>query len=57
MACGKGFSVGFLDLSLMKTLIVLIPKGEQSVHLHDFRPINLCNVFYKVITKVLRNRL
>ena len=53
----EAFRVGSLDPSLVETLIVLIPKGEQPVILHDFHPISLCNVVYKVITKVLVNRL
>ena len=41
----------------METLIVLIPKRENLVHLREFHMISLCNVIYKVITKVLVNRL
>lgn len=37
--------------------MVLIPKVEQPSTLRDLRPITLCNVAFKVITKVLVNRL
>ena len=51
------FSHGSVDPSLVETVIVLIPKGENPVHLREFRSISLCNVVYKVIMKVLVNRL
>lgn len=40
-----------------QTLITLIPKVEQVCNIRDFRPISLCNVAYKVITKILAQRL
>ena len=48
---------GFIDPKIAATLFVLIPKIDNPVHLRNFRPISLCNVIYKIITKVMVNRL
>ncbi|XP_028768574.1 uncharacterized protein LOC114726176 [Neltuma alba] len=39
------------------TFVVLIPKKDPPEVLKDLRPISLCNVVYKVITKIVSNRL
>lgn len=39
------------------TLVVLILKINQPVYVSQFRPISLCNVTYKTITKVIVNKL
>lgn len=40
-----------------KTFIVLIPKVYDPKSMGGFRPISLCNVLYKIISKVMANKL
>jgi mannosylglycoprotein endo-beta-mannosidase len=43
--------------ALNATFLTLIPKEERVTNPKHFRPIALCNVIYKVITKVIATRL
>jgi hypothetical protein len=50
----------FLKNHLLKeqnhTFIALIPKQLGPSTVHHFRPISLCNIIYKIISKILANR-
>jgi len=48
---------GKLTKGLNSTFIALIPKVNSPQRLNDFRPISLVGCLYKVIAKVLANRL
>lgn len=50
-------SSGMLDPCLNKINICLIPKAERPRSMKKFRPISLFNVSYKIISKVLCQRL
>ncbi|XP_057426337.1 uncharacterized protein LOC130719745 [Lotus japonicus] len=45
------------SLVAVRTLLVLIPKIKEPLHAAQYRPISLCNVLFKIITKTIANRL
>ncbi|CAL5382784.1 unnamed protein product [Camellia sinensis] len=51
------FSTRIIPLDINRTLIALIPKVDNPESIKQFRPISLCNVTYKIITKILVSRL
>lgn len=51
------FNTGSLPHSWGKTYVVLIPKISHPISVKDFRPISLCNICYKMISKILANHL
>jgi len=48
---------GSLLKSINHTFITLIPKVQNPEHVINFRPISLCNVIYKIVSKVIANCL
>ena len=50
-------SSGKLLSEMNTTLISLIPKSNTPLKVSDYRPISYCNVIYKVISKILTNRI
>ncbi|XP_019178340.1 PREDICTED: uncharacterized protein LOC109173555 [Ipomoea nil] len=66
LGCGRGdvasFVVGCLDsrnlpLSLNSTDIILIPKKKTLERVIDLRPIALSNVIYRIMAKMITNRM
>lgn len=48
---------GTILASLNHTYITLVPKSKCPELVTEFRPISLCNILYKLISKVIANRL
>ncbi|CAM8940407.1 unnamed protein product [Rhodiola kirilowii] len=53
----KFWTDGVLDEKANRTLIVLIPKKKDADRIEDWRPISLCTVAVKIITKLIATRL
>lgn len=51
------FQNGVMEDDMNLTNICLIPKKLKPTSLPEFRPISLCNVVFKVISKILAKRL
>lgn len=50
-------NIGVMPPVLNETYICLIPKVSCPQKITEFRLISLCNVVYKIVSKVLTNRL
>lgn len=51
------FKTGKLLKQVNATILALIPKTDDADKLGSFRPISCCNSIYKVISRILANRL
>ena len=56
-ACLSVISLGVLPAGFNDTQLILIPKKQQVEVMGDLRPISLCNVIYKIVAKIVANRL
>ena len=56
-AINSFFHSGYMLKGVNQTLVTLIPKVAAPINLSQFRPISLCNVFSKIISKILANKL
>ena len=48
---------GLITPSINSTFLALIPKKDKPVSFVDFRPISLCNLVYKLISKIIDVKL
>ena len=55
--CCEWLETGQFPASLNATNIAFIPKGNIQTNMNNWRPIALCNLLYKLISKVLANKL
>lgn len=55
--CHKVFKDRSIPASLNNTYICLIPRIPNAFNLKNFIPIGLCNTIYKIITKIIVNRI
>ena len=53
----SSLSLGAILKSINHTFITLIPKVNNPEKVSDFQYISLCNVIYKIVSKVIANRL
>ena len=53
----KFFQDSFMPTALNSTSLVLIPKRPGAEELKDFRPVSCLNTVYKIISRMLTNRL
>lgn len=48
---------GIFPRDINRSFIVLIPKIHEASTIKHFRPISLCNTIYKIISKIITDRI
>nr|KYP64364.1 Transposon TX1 uncharacterized [Cajanus cajan] len=56
-SCNSWLEAGVLPPHINDAVIALIPKCPNPSNMKELRPIALCNVIYKILSKALANRL
>ncbi|PKU62620.1 putative mitochondrial protein [Dendrobium catenatum] len=56
-ACLEFFSTGIMDPGWKDMVVILLPKVDHPIRPSNFRPISLCQTFYKIVAKILVNRM
>lgn len=51
--CKNAFANECIPEYSKKTYVCLIPKCKNVISLKNFRPISLCNLSYKIVTKII----
>ena len=49
--------LGSISSTINRTFITLIPKVKNPSRVSDFHPIAFCNIIYKLVSKIVANRL
>ncbi|XP_019158195.1 PREDICTED: uncharacterized protein LOC109154910 [Ipomoea nil] len=57
MFVNEALATGKVPISFLESFITLIPKKTNPESAADFRPITLLNVIFKIVSKVLVNRM
>ena len=53
----EAMNTGKIIGALNSTFIVLIPKEKENETFDSYRPISLCNSLYKIISKIIAERM
>ena len=48
---------GVIPPSINRTFITLIPKVKSPTNVSEYHPISFCNIIYKLVSKVIANKL